>query len=51
MIHQQKSSVQFYVSYLQDGLLCMCDLSIKINIKKRCFIFIMVVLETILGII
>ena len=52
MTHQQKRSVEFHVPYLWDGVLCMCDLFMKIKQKKQRFsIFETLVLETILGII
>ena len=50
MPHQQKGSVEFYVRYLWDGVLCMCDLFMKINKEKQRFsILKMLVIETILG--
>ena len=50
MIHQQKGSVEFYVPYLWDGVLCMCDLFMKISKEKQSFsIFKMLVLESTLG--
>ena len=50
MTHQPKKSLEFSVPHLWDGVLCMCDLVMKIHKKNKNFPFLKV-LETILGII
>ena len=50
MTQQPHKSVEFYVPYLWDGVLCMCGLFMQINKEKQRFSFFkMVVVETILG--
>ena len=39
MTQQQKKSVEFYVPYLWDGVLCMCDLVMEINKENKDFPF------------
>ena len=49
MTQRQNKSVEFYVQYLPNGELCMCDKDCKETKKQRFAIFKMLGVETILG--